>query len=131
LDDVHWQQVTQGDSTERVMSEQQALVLVAGYQDLDVARGDFEALASRVRSKDVDLKGAVLVAKDADGNASVVDTGNHLGRKGAGWGAGVGVAVGLFASALTSAAVSAVASEKRIPVVTSQVARFFQRAHSM
>jgi uncharacterized membrane protein len=44
------------------------------------------------------------------GNATVVDTGNHLGRKGAAWGAGVGLAVGLFSPALlASAAVGAVA----------------------
>ena len=66
------------------MSEQQALVLVAGYQDLDVARGDFEALAGRVGSNELDVRGAVLVGKDAAGHATVVDTGNHLGRKGAG-----------------------------------------------
>ena len=92
------------------MSEEHALVLVAGYQDLEPARRDFDALAEQVRNKQVALRGAVLVAKDADGNATVIDTGNHLGRKGAGWGAGVGVAVGLFAPALlASVAVGAAA----------------------
>ena len=44
------------------------------------------------------------------GNVSVRQTGDHLGRKGAGWGGGVGVAVGLFAPPLlASVAVGAVA----------------------
>ena len=52
----------------------------------------------------------ILVAKDADGKVTVADTGNHLGRKGAGWGGGVGVLVGLFAPPLlASVAVGAAA----------------------
>jgi len=92
------------------MSKDDALVLVAAYPDLDSARRDFDALTERVKAKDIALRGAVLVAKDAEGKATVIDTGNHLGRKGAGWGAGVGVAVGLFAPALlASVAVGAAA----------------------
>jgi arylsulfatase len=92
------------------MSEEQALVVVAGYADLDRAHRDFDALTQQVKNKRIALRGAVLVAKDAEGKATVVDTGNHLGRKGAGWGAGVGVAVGLFAPALlASVAVGAAA----------------------
>ena len=82
------------------MSNDDALVLVGGYPDLDSARLDFDTLTEGVKAKDIALGGAVLVAKDAEGKATVIDTGNHLGRKGAGWGAGVGVAVGLFAPAL-------------------------------
>ena len=52
----------------------------------------------------------ILVGKDADGKVVVADTGNHLGRKGAGWGGGVGVLVGLFAPPLlASVAVGAAA----------------------
>ena len=52
----------------------------------------------------------ILVTHDRDGNVSVRQTGDHLGRKGAGWGGGVGLAVGLFAPPLlASAAVGAVA----------------------
>lgn len=92
------------------MGAEQALVLVAGYRDLDVARGEFDALAERVKAKQINLKGALLVGKDAEGNATVVDTCDHLGRKGAGWGVGVGVAVGLFAPPLlASAAIGATA----------------------
>ena len=68
------------------MSDEQVLVLVAGYRDLDTARRDFDVLTDRVKNKQISLRGALLVGKDADGNATMIDTGNHLGRKGAGWG---------------------------------------------
>ena len=86
------------------MTEDNALVLVAGYQDLDRAREDFDALAAQVRGKQITLRGAVLVTKDLDGNLTVIETGDHLGRKGAGWGAGVGLVVGLFAPPMLAAA---------------------------
>ena len=82
------------------MAEANAIVVVAGYSDLDAAKGDFDVLAGRVKDKSLTLRGAALVGKDADGNPTVIDTGNHLGRRGAGWGAGVGLAVGLFAPPL-------------------------------
>ena len=87
------------------MSEEHTIVLVAGYEELKGARLDFDALTERVKEKRIALRGAVLVAKDADGNATMIDTGDHLGRKGAGWGAGVGVAVGLFAPPLLASVV--------------------------
>ncbi|QDQ92655.1 arylsulfatase [Rhodococcus sp. WB9] len=86
------------------MTEDNALVLVAGYQDLDRARDDFDALTAQVRGKQITLRGAVLVTKDPDGNLTMIDTGDHLGRKGAGWGAGVGLVVGLFAPPMLAAA---------------------------
>ena len=92
------------------MSEEHALVVVAGYQDLDSANHDFDTLPDRAKDKSVALRGAVLVGKDAVGNHVVVDTGNRLGRRGTAWGAGVGLAVGLFSPALlASAAAGAVA----------------------
>src|SRR5512144_2852675 len=92
------------------MSEEHALVLVAGYQDLGTAQAEFQALTDRVSEQTITLEGAVLVGKDADGNPVLIDTGNRLGRRGAAWGAGVGLAVGLFAPALlASVAVGAAA----------------------
>jgi len=92
------------------MVEDPALVVVTAYQDLDTARGDFDAVTAAVAAKQFALRGAVLVSKDADGNATIVDTGNRLGRRGAGWGAGAGLAVGLFAPPLlASVAVGAAA----------------------
>ena len=85
-------------------------VLVAGYQDIDEATKDFEALVALVKEKDVSIDGVILVTHAQDGSVSVRQTGDNLGRKGAGWGGGVGVAVGLFAPPLlASVAVGAVA----------------------
>lgn len=85
------------------MSEDNALVIVAGYQDIDSARSDFENLTGRANAKTVPLQGAVLIGKDDEGNPVLLDTGNRLGRRGAKWGAGVGLAVGLFSPALLAA----------------------------
>ncbi|MCX2933642.1 arylsulfatase [Mycobacterium sp. CVI_P3] len=85
------------------MAEDPAIVVVAAYQDLGVATTDFDALTAQVVEKKFAMRGAVLVAKDAEGNATLVDTGNQMGRRGAGWGAGVGLAVGLFAPPLLAA----------------------------
>jgi arylsulfatase len=85
-------------------------VLVAGYPDLDAARRDFGALCGLVKDKTLRTEGVILVAKDEDGNVTLADTGDHLGRKGAGWGTGVGAVVGLFAPPLlASVAVGAAA----------------------
>jgi arylsulfatase len=85
-------------------------VLVAGYPDLGVARRDFEALCGLIEGKTVRTEGVILVAKDADGKVTLADTGDHLGRKGAGWGGGVGAVVGLFAPPLlASVAIGAAA----------------------
>jgi arylsulfatase A-like enzyme/uncharacterized membrane protein len=85
-------------------------VLVAGYQDIATATKDFEGLVARVKDRRVEIDGMILVTHDREGNVTVQQTGDHLGRKGAGWGGGVGVAVGLFAPPLlASAAVGAVA----------------------
>ncbi|WP_136707973.1 arylsulfatase [Agromyces sp. H66] len=85
------------------MDEQMMDVLVAGYPDIETARRDFDALVELVRAKTVRIEGAILVVHEADGEVTVADTGDHLGRRGAGWGAGVGLAVGLFAPALIPA----------------------------
>ncbi len=50
------------------MSDDHALVLVAGYPDIAAARGDFGTLTERVKNRTLELTGAVLVGKDADGN---------------------------------------------------------------
>ena len=87
------------------MSDAPVDVLVAGYQDTAVARRDFDGLVGLVKGKQVRVEGVILVAHDLDGNVTVVDTGDHVGRKGAGWGAGVGVVVGLFAPPLLASVV--------------------------
>jgi arylsulfatase A-like enzyme/uncharacterized membrane protein len=92
------------------MTEEMLDVLVAAYEDLDTARRDFDGLCRLVKGKAVRTEGAILVAKDEAGEVTLVDTGDHLGRKGAGWGGGVGAVVGLFAPPLlASVAVGAAA----------------------
>ncbi|MBV9335775.1 MAG: sulfatase-like hydrolase/transferase, partial [Solirubrobacterales bacterium] len=92
------------------MAETRTDVLVAGYQDIEVATRDFDALAALVKAGSVEIDGVILVTHASDGSVSVRNTGDHLGRKGAGWGGGVGVAVGLFAPPLlASVAVGAAA----------------------
>ena len=92
------------------MADESTDVLVAGYQEIGSATKDFEALVALVEDKQVEIEGVILVTHDRDGNVSVRQTGDHFGRRGAGWGGGVGVAVGLFAPPLlASVAVGAAA----------------------
>ncbi|MFN8128303.1 MAG: arylsulfatase [Candidatus Nanopelagicales bacterium] len=88
-----------------------SLVLyLAGYPEVEAARQEFHDLVEGVRAKTVKARAMILVTKDADGVVTVQDTGDHLGRRGAGWGGGVGVLVGLFAPPLLgSVAVGAAA----------------------
>ena len=94
------------------MAETPTDVLVAGYQDIDEATQDFEALVALVKEKKVSIEGVILVTHAEDGNVTVHKTGDNLGRKGVRWGGGVGLAVGLFAPPLlASVAVGAVAGK--------------------
>ncbi len=92
------------------MTETPTDVLVAGYGEIETATEDFERLVALVKDEKVEIEGVILVTHAADGSVSVQQTGDNLGRKGAGWGGGVGLAVGLFAPPLlASAAVGAAA----------------------
>jgi arylsulfatase A-like enzyme/uncharacterized membrane protein len=91
------------------MAEAPTDVLVAGYQGIDDAATDFEALLAQVAEGKLEIEGVILVTHAEDGSVSVRQTGDHLGRKGLGWGGGAGLAVGLFAPPLlASVAVGAV-----------------------
>nr|WP_313776282.1 hypothetical protein [Mycobacterium sp.] len=63
------------------MVDERAVVLVAPYQDSAAAQRDFDGLRAAAEANTVPLRGAVLVAKDADGTVTVAD---------AGWGAAAG-----------------------------------------
>jgi uncharacterized membrane protein len=82
------------------MSDMELDVVIAAYLISDLAQRDFDELVKLVRDKQLEVEGVALVTKDADGNASVKETGDHLGRKGAEIGTGVGLVVGLFAPPL-------------------------------
>ena len=85
------------------MSEEQKDVLIAVYLIEDLAKQDFDAMVKLAEDKTITVEGIVLVQKDADGEVHVVETGDHLGRKGAKLGGGVGLVVGLFAPPLLAA----------------------------
>ena len=85
-------------------------VIMAAYPEVEAAEKDFDALVALVEAKKIRTEGVILVERDADGEVHVSQTGDHLGRKGAGWGGGVGVLVGLAAPPLlASVAVGAAA----------------------
>jgi arylsulfatase A-like enzyme/uncharacterized membrane protein len=87
------------------MSDPASVVLVAAYQDTGAAKEDFDQLAELVKRKVVTVDGVILVAHEPDGSVTVLDTGDHVGRKGLGWGGGVGLVVGLFAPPLLASVV--------------------------
>ena len=92
------------------MADRLTDVLAAGYRDIESATADFEGLIASVKSKQARIEAVILITQDLDGRVSVQRTGDHLGRKGAGWGGGVGVLVGLAAPPLlASVAVGAAA----------------------
>ncbi len=92
------------------MSDVHTAVLVAGYQDVEGATREFDALVALVRDKELSIEGVILVTHADDGSVNVQQTGDNLGRKGAGWGGGVGVAVGLFAPPLLAATAAGAAA---------------------
>ncbi len=70
-------------------------VLIGGYMSKDAAEEDYEA----VQASGGELQGMALVAKDLEGDLSVVQT-DHMVREGAGTLGGVGLAIGLAAPPL-------------------------------
>ena len=86
------------------MSDEAKLdALVAVYLIPDLARQDFDALLDLIKEKKVASDGVVLVSKDAEGEVEVVESGDHLARKGAGALGGAGFVVGLFSPPLLAA----------------------------
>jgi uncharacterized membrane protein len=80
-------------------------VVIAAYLIPDLAQVDFDTLVKLVADKKLDVEGVVLVSVDPEGEVTVTETGDHLGRKGLKIGGGVGLAVGLFAPPLLAATV--------------------------
>jgi uncharacterized membrane protein len=85
------------------MSEGQKDVLIAAYLFEDLAKRDFDAVVKLAGEKTIKIEGVVVVQKDAAGEVRVVETGDHLGRKGAELGGGAGLVVGLLAPPLLAA----------------------------
>jgi uncharacterized membrane protein len=87
------------------MSDTDFDVVIAAYLIPDLAQKDFDALVKLVKDKQLTVEGVALVTNDADGNVTVNETGDHLGRKGLEIGAGVGLVVGLLAPPLLASVV--------------------------
>ena len=87
------------------MSDTEFDVVIAAYLIPDLAQQDFDALVKLVADKQLEVEGVALVTNDADGNVTLKETGDHLGRKGLAVGGGVGLVVGLFAPPLLASAV--------------------------
>jgi uncharacterized membrane protein len=85
------------------MSEGQKDVLIAAYLFEDLAKRDFDAVVKLAAEKTITIEGVVVVQKDAAGEVQVIETGDHLGRKGAKLGGGAGLVVGLLAPPLLAA----------------------------
>ena len=81
------------------MDDDHELILVAAYGDLESARADLRQINRRIKHG-LELRGAALVSKDADGHPEVVEAANRHGRMGIGMGAGVGLLFGMFAPPL-------------------------------
>jgi uncharacterized membrane protein len=87
------------------MAQELTNVFVAGYPAIETATKDFEALVASLKAKQVRVEGAILVTHDENGEVTVQQTSDHMGRTGAKWGAGVGFLVGLAAPPLLAATV--------------------------
>ena len=85
------------------MSDEPLDALIAVYLIPELAREDFDTLAALIADKTVTSDGIVLVSKDAEGEVEVLETGDHMARKGAGVLGGAGLVVGLFSPPLLAA----------------------------
>ena len=84
------------------MSSGDNLVLyVAAYSDATSAQTDFQTLKD-AEGDDLEVVGAVVMSRDADGNVDVLESGaaNEDTAAGAWIGGGIGLVVGLFAPPL-------------------------------
>ena len=87
------------------MSDTEFDIVIAAYLVPDLARTDFDTLTGLVADKQLTVEGIALVTNDPEGEITVDETGDRLGRKGLAIGGGVGLAVGLLAPPLLASAV--------------------------
>src|SRR3954454_6073687 len=85
------------------MSDDHKDVLIAAYLFEDLAKRDFDAVLKLAEDKAITVEGVAVVQKDAAGEVQVIETGDHLGGKGAKLGGGAGLVVGLLAPPLLAA----------------------------
>ncbi|MGO8883910.1 MAG: DUF1269 domain-containing protein [Streptosporangiaceae bacterium] len=87
------------------MSDTDFDVVIAAYLIPDLAKADFDGLVKLVADKQLKVEGVALVTNHPDGNVTINETGDHLGRKGLEIGGGVGLAVGLLAPPLLASVI--------------------------
>lgn len=87
------------------MSETEFDVVIAAYLIPDLAQKDFDVLVELVTNKELTVEGVALVSVDPEGEVTVTEAGDHLGRKGLKLGGGVGLVVGLLAPPLLASVV--------------------------
>jgi uncharacterized membrane protein len=80
-------------------------VVIAAYLIPDLAGQDFDALVKLVADKQLTVEGVALVTSDANGDVTIKETGDDLGRKGLEIGGGVGLVVGLLAPPLLASVI--------------------------
>ena len=81
------------------MNGDNLMLCVAAYDDADSAGADFNALKA-LEGPDLEVLGAVVMNRDADGNVDVLEVGDGTVAEGAWIGGGIGLVVGLFAPPL-------------------------------
>ena len=92
------------------MSDTPIDVLVAGYQEIDQATEDFDALVELVKDKQLEIEAAILITHAEEGAVIVRQTADHRGRKGVEWGGAVGFLVGVAAPPLVAATAAGAAA---------------------
>src|SRR4030095_4933786 len=70
-----------------------------------LAQQDFDTYTKLVADGGITTDGVALVVKDAEGEVTVKEAGDHRGRRGVKAGAGVGLVIGLFAPPLLASTV--------------------------
>lgn len=71
-------------------------LIVADFNDTDAAWEAYEFLKEIEDGATVEIEGAVVVKRDADGNLEVQKTTDHSTRRGLGWGVVGGVVLGVI-----------------------------------
>ena len=81
------------------MTGDNLMLYVASYADAASANKDFEALKA-AEGDDLEIVGAVVMSRDAEGKVDVLEVGDEAVSHGAWIGGGIGLVVGLFAPPL-------------------------------
>ena len=81
------------------MSGDNLALYVAAYSDATSAQKDFDSLKA-AEGDDLEVVGAVVMSRDADGKVDVLEVGDETVSTGAWIGGGIGLVVGLFAPPL-------------------------------